>query len=532
MTESFWFLTGDEPHEPESVAGGLAERGVQYDALSDYAPFQESMRGDRGRPQRAPSTDQKRVRRQIHRSGAFAFEEVNWDEEHPRLKDWAENGEIHRGLGVNLPDDLHRYVHDSSQPQHERARALLRHLSGERQDDRRYGLGMHWSLENNVAEDFAEKSGEHYADVNKGEHADHDFSWGKHLDDGQELAEHMHEHHGVHPAYHPEDVNDLHKAHEHLHRGAPPMPGQTELFPEPPREPKANHHLEGEFWQPHGKPGTAVVIHSPIPAREDIEEHPQMNPNAGGDVYHPFGHGEREVPIRSGASLPISGISWRPMHSFLDDKEDEDYTHHRFDEHPHHEARKTATVLNTQIERLNKGDQIRTPTGQTAEVHKIRPHETDSSLMYLDTDMGTSTVKRGTDFQVVPRNSQQQELPDTGNPMGMGNSAELPGAGRTPGGPQDTSGAGGMAGTCPNCGNTGTLHLQGGMYVCSVCGFSVNAKGSPGNLMFTDQPRGYMPGRRKPGEVPKAHVWAAKYETMSSESQIARRARQVLGGEQ
>lgn len=525
MTESFWFLSAeDDAERPE-------EAGVPFESRDAYAPFQESMRGERSR-MRAPSTDQKKVRRQIHRSGAFAFEEVNWDEEYPKLKHWADNGEVHRGLGVNLPDDLHRYVHDDSQPSHDRAMALLRHLGGERGgSDSRYGLGMHWSLGNDVAEDYAEKSGEHYADVNKGEHKDHDFSWGKHLDDGQELAEHMHEHHGVHPAYHPEDVHELHKAHEELHRGAPPMPGQQELFPEPPREPKADHHLEGEFWQPYGKPGTAVVLHTPVPAREDIEEHPQMNPNAGGDVYHPFGHGEQEVPIRSGASLPISGVSWRPMHSFIDDRDDVDYTHHRFGEPPHHEARKTATVLNTQIERLNKGDQIRTPTGQTSEVKRIRPHETDSTLMYLDTDMGTSTVKRGTDFQVVPRNSQQQELPDTGNPMGGGNSAQLPGAGQTPGGSGSTPNV--APEVCPNCGNTGTLHLQGGNYVCSVCGFTIPAGNSPGGLTFTNQPHGYMPARRKPGEVPRAHVWASKYITSNdSSSQIARRARQVSGGEQ
>lgn len=203
---------------------------------------------------------------------------------------------------------------------------------------------------------------------------------------------------------------------------------------------------------------------------------------------------------------------------------------HRSGSWGYHYARKTATVLNTQIERLNNGDQIRTPTGQTSQVKGIRPHETDSTLVYLDTDQGTSTVKKGTDFQVVPHNSQQQELPDIGNPAG-GNAGALPGAGHTPGGPG--AGHNKQLNTsqtpCPNCGNTGTLHLQGGNYICSTCGYTISAGGSPGGLLFTNQPHGIMPHRRKPGEVPKAHVWASKYITSDTESQIARRARQVLG---
>lgn len=54
MSDSFWFLAGedDEPVTPV-----------------DHAPYQEPMRGDR-KVTNAPSTDQKRVRRQIHRSGS------------------------------------------------------------------------------------------------------------------------------------------------------------------------------------------------------------------------------------------------------------------------------------------------------------------------------------------------------------------------------------------------------------------------------------------------------------------------------
>lgn len=708
-------------------------------ARYDLAPVQETMRGGR-QFSSAPSTDQKKVRRRlIHRSGAHAFEEPDWEELHPTLKDWADNGELHRGIGVNLPDDLHRYIHDDSQPSGERAHALLRHIQGEREGrDHRTGLGMHWSLENGIAENSAEIFAKHHADTNAGKQDQHDFSWGS--TPGEEpdytgLQNHLADHHGFHHDEQPGNEG-LEALHTHLHRGAPAMPGQQALFPQPPHDPKRLEHAQmGPAVDPgvaHGKPATEVILHTPIPPIEDIETHIHGNPNSGGDVYHPFGHSEREVPIRSGASIPITGISWKPHYEWSQEPDDApDYTHHRFDEHaPHHEAKKIAswggqwgddyspsdwdsdyphkdddprhasgvhrtlkinmdkdlwrhmngqsgasdeevahhvlnaatkhpnlglhwtddldhayrvakasnwgmgqswyrdhnpghdhdsfpgtvivhakwpkrehietdpdtlrrynvggygqelgpseeyevpiktgapvhitgvswssydtphksdfkrhdftepkqhtakiaTVLNTQIERLNQGDQIRTPTGQTSEVKGLRPHETDSTLMYLDTDQGTSTVKRGTNFQVVPKNSQQQELPDIGNPMG-GNSAQLPGGGHGPGGPGTPGGQPNVqASTCPNCGNSGTLHLQGSNYVCSVCGFTIAAGGSPGGLLFTNQPSGVMPNRRKPGEVPKAHVWAAKYKTSNeTEGQIARRARQALGGQQ
>lgn len=194
--------------------------------------------------------------------------------------------------------------------------------------------------------------------------------------------------------------------------------------------------------------------------------------------------------------------------------------------------RHRSTVLNTQVERLNKGDQVRSPTGQSSSVKGIRPHETDSTLMYLDTDQGTSTVKKGTDFQVVPHNSQQQELPDIGNPMNEGNSAQVPAGGRGAGGPAAPQGSGAnIHMQCPNCGNTGTMRMHGGNFICSVCGFTIAAGGSPGGLLFSNQEHGVMPGRRKPGEVPQSHVWASRY-AVQTESQFASRFRQAaLGGD-
>lgn len=494
------------------------------------------------KPQRGAQRPDAARRRKIRRSAVYADEEVNWDEIYPHVKDTP----IHRGVGLNLPDDLHKFVHDPSIPTHERAKKLLDHIAGlhgaRGGGDHRLGLGMHWSMDPNIAENSAEGIAEHYADTNHDPDNEHDFQWGSNKGDldWAKIREHLHEHHGIHPAdagAHHLVVPDLHAM---LHRGGEQIPGQQELFPEPPQAPGPKRHLD-EQWRepdtPKSKPGTAVVLHSPSVDREDIEENPYQSRNSGGDVYHPFGHAEREIPIRSGASLPISGISWKPVRTFEDQdvhwgpSADDKYTHHDFRQPKYREARKQATVLNTQVERLNAGDQVRTPTGQTMKVHQVRPHETDATRMYLDTDQGTSVVSRGTDFQVVPANNQQQELPDIGNPMNEGNSAKLPMSGRTPAGPGAGETAQVSASTpCPNCGNLGTLHKHGDEYVCSVCGFSISAGGSPGNLLFTNAPTGHVPPRRTPGPAPRAHVWGSRYQTYSTEGlgQVARRARQVL----
>lgn len=444
--------------------------------------------------------------------------------------DWDANlqriDSIHRGVGVHLPPELHNLVHDESQPVEDRAHALLRHLAGERTDDSRSGLGPHWTSEKSVAEDFAEKDAQHRANTahpHQGEGAPWGSSPGER--DGDALWEHLTQGHGIHEDRLHDSDEWLHGAHVHLHSSG----GQKVAHPDLEHD---HDDLDGEFRAPpvkHGQPATAVVLHGPTPQREDISDAGQ---GEGGMTYNWDSHGEREVTLNKGANVPVTGISWALIRA--EDHPDKEwlpqYTRHTFHTpQPHHAAR-TATVLNTQVERLNKGDRVRNATGQTFEVKRIRPHETDSTLMYLDTDLGTSTVKRGTDFQVIPRNSQQQELPDTGNPMG-GNFNVLPGAGRTPGGGGLSSGE--IGSTCPNCGNTGTLHVQGGDFVCSVCGFTISSTGSPGDLTFTNQPSGHLPARRRPGEVPRAHIWASKYVTSNdSSSQIARRARQVSGGDQ
>lgn len=713
MDESFWYFT-EEPQDP---------RTAEMTQRAEQEPSQQPMK-PQGGPQRRPDATR---RRKMKRSASGYLDHVDWDAIHPQIDS------IHRGIGLNLPDDLHRFVHDESRPTAERAHALLGYIAQDRgrsKGDRRSGLGMHWSMNRDIGEDFGHKEAEHYAEANKDYDNAHDFQWGSvpGLVDEEKLKQHVHEMHGIHPAA--QGGRNVRQLHEELHRGGAQIPGQQELFPEPPQDPQKAQHIEDQFREPpdpRGKPGTAVVLHSPRPAREDIDEDPYENPGRGGEVYHPFSHGEREVPIRSGASLPISGISWMPVSTSDDAWHDKwkGYTHHSFIHPEHHEARKQAifsevikndfsptdwdemypsdeelkhsrlhraiqlhvpvelhrqmegddlsheeiahhvlrqarqhphlgmhwtadeghaykvaahpewgagsawysgqektpesqgptypvsvilhahwpakehletdpsvlrrfhvqrfgsphdeweapvktgapmkitgvswntsvqprergfrhhsfekpvqhlaTVLNTQVERLNTGDQIRTPTGQTMKVHKIRPHETESGLVYMDTDQGTTTVRRGTDMSVVPEgaNTSQQELPDIGNPVNEGNSGKLPMAGHGPQGPGSNQNT--MVGAdtpCPNCGSLGTFRLHGQEYSCSVCGFTVGKGATPGGLLFSPQQGGHIPPRRKPGAVPRAHVWGSRYAPLSTEGVVARRARQVLDEEE
>lgn len=70
----------------------------------------------------------------------------------------AEHQSVHRGFGMELDDEDHALVHDTSRPLHERASHLL-HLAatGDHGWGREHstGLGTHWSTDANVAHHFA-----------------------------------------------------------------------------------------------------------------------------------------------------------------------------------------------------------------------------------------------------------------------------------------------------------------------------------------------------------------------------------------
>jgi hypothetical protein len=196
--------------------------------------------------------------------GEYGCHEHNAEDEPTEFHDMHESGgigEIHRGIGVSLPDRVHRVVHDESRPAHERAQALLGHVS-----DHPGHLGMHWTTENRVAEDFAERSAQHEANEDqRGRYALNDFSWG----------------------------------HEKAYKDTP-----------------------------LGKPGTAVVFHAHEPSLDAIESDGYRLSNGGG--YGWSEHGEREVPIRDTQSLDLKGISWAPMHSDDEVPGHGEYTHHDF----------------------------------------------------------------------------------------------------------------------------------------------------------------------------------------------------------
>jgi preprotein translocase subunit YajC/predicted RNA-binding Zn-ribbon protein involved in translation (DUF1610 family) len=131
---------------------------------------------------------------------------------------------------------------------------------------------------------------------------------------------------------------------------------------------------------------------------------------------------------------------------------------------------KTATQFTQQADSLQPGDQIRTPTGQSVKVRKTRNHETSMDHIYVETDAGTTVVRRDAPFTVMPVNSTQQEVPGFGIPGA--NTNEQPFSGSP--GATNQAPTQGQAGACPNCGAQGTLHRQGNHYVCSRCGFQQN----------------------------------------------------------
>lgn len=202
--------------------------------------------------------------------------EQDWNEIYPDLPDT-----VHRGIGITLPDELHRMVHDPSIPTEQRAQALLRHIGTPEArvspwgHDSRGGLGTSWSGDDGVAEDFARRMAD--------QHTDH---------------------------------NDKHAR-------------------------ESDDHTWGtdEDGDPVGKPGTAVMLHAQRPELDEIDDNP--NGDGSGMRYTYHGHGEQEIPVHQNTSMHIKGISWRPILSmfhpdYLTDTEE--YTHHQFGENNYHYA--------------------------------------------------------------------------------------------------------------------------------------------------------------------------------------------------
>jgi ribosomal protein L37AE/L43A len=205
---------------------------------------------------------------------------------------------------------------------------------------------------------------------------------------------------------------------------------------------------------------------------------------------------------------------------------------------------KSATVRMTDAWRLNKGDKVRGPNGETHELRRnFRPHETDPHSGYVDTDSGTALTERVKPVQVVDVNMQQKSLPGYGVPGG--NSNRLPfdpqanhaidvyknqsGVAHTPGASNVAPGGKDSQTECPSCKKHGTLQRQGDHYQCSACGYREKFGGGAG-LAFTDSPRRIITNP----EVSKIHRSNLQYSTINSSgmSAIARRAQAVLAQEE
>jgi predicted Zn-ribbon and HTH transcriptional regulator len=270
--------------------------------------------------------------------------------------------------------------------------------------------------------------------------------------------------------------------------------------------------------------GITAIVHAKWPKKEHLETDEDTLRRYDVKAYNdPEAMAqESEVPVKTGAPVHITGLSW----SHYDTPRKGDFVHHTFDEPQHHLA-KLATVLQTQIERANGadeqgngGDMIRTPQGQTVRILKIRPHETENDKVYVDTDMGTSIMSRGTDVELVPHNSQQQELPGSGNPMG--NVGQLPGSGRGAGGESMTN----KAPTCPVDG--AKMVFRNNAWVCPVDGTTAPTGAAPAGMTPTDSPSGHIMDRQRNRAIPQTHLWASHYNTIDRPSLVARSAMRVL----
>lgn len=182
-------------------------------------------------------------------------------DEGPSTWDGPTDMDIHRGIGVNLPDSLHLMIHNPSIPARLRAEALHHHAM-----NHGGGLGIHWSTDPSVGEDFAEDSARGYTSENR------EDSGG----DG-------------HPAF-----------------GMVSQGRDYPVYQPPPK--------------PASKQGTAVVFHAGPPGIGNID------PNQPDGAYGYHEHSEREVPLYDGNSADVKGIAWKRMHNHDDLDENEEYT--------------------------------------------------------------------------------------------------------------------------------------------------------------------------------------------------------------
>lgn len=146
-----------------------------------------------------------------------------------------------------------------------------------------------------------------------------------------------------------------------------------------------------------------------------------------------------------------------------------------------HANRVTATQYESTADRLNPGDNIRLPHGNTVKVRQVRKHETSGQHVYLDTDQGTSVVRRNDPYVIVPANYSQQELPGYGTPGGTEDNLPGQSSGASWGGQNFEQS---KSAKCPMCGTL--MSRQGSNFVCPRDGFSQGSGGAGGSDFYTD----------------------------------------------
>ena len=172
-------------------------------------------------------------------------------------------------------------------------------------------------------------------------------------------------------------------------------------------------------------------------------------------------------------------------------------------------SNKNATLIPTQVQNLTPQDYILHPITQGNEkIRRTRSFETQGDEAYVDTDSGTSSpVKRNQTVVRNPYNMSQIELPSTGIPGG--NSNVIPfGRQHDPSANKPSA----KESKCPRDGTMMTLQKGGNTYKCSTCGLVETVRGA-GGLNFSDAP-----------SVNKAAI----KNNRRTASAIAQRARQVL----
>lgn len=174
-------------------------------------------------------------------------------------------------------------------------------------------------------------------------------------------------------------------------------------------------------------------------------------------------------------------------------------------------ARKTATQFSQTVENLQPGDQIRTPTGQSVQVQRVRNHETSMGHYYVDTNAGTTLVGKGTNFTVMPRNNVQQEVPGFGIPGANSNSQPWSGQGGSPSNNITSK-------SCPNCGRDDTMHRVGDHFVCSHCGYQEKV-GPLGEHSLLDIPQQIRDFQQKGGSLSAVAARAHEYVVNTEENQ-------------